>query len=82
MCIRDSACTSILELLILGVDDESLKQELPTLTKISSTKESSRISAADMVRVQSKLEAIRQTSIPTVGKVKQKFCNQVSDDGQ
>ena len=47
------ACTSILEMLILGVDKESLKQELPTLTKIPPTTKSSRISAADMVRVQS-----------------------------
>ena len=75
------ACTSILELLILGVDNESLKQELPTLTKIPSTTESLRISAAEMVRVQSKLEAIRQTPIPTVEEVKQKLCNQVSDNG-
>ena len=76
------ACTAILDLLILGVDNESLKQELPMLAKIPPPTDSSRISAAEMVRVQSKLDAIRQTPIPTVEEVKQKLGNQVSDNGQ
>ena len=76
------ACEAILDLLILGVDIDSLKQELPMLTKMPSTTDSHRLSTADMVRVQSKLEAIRQTPIPTVEEVKQKLCDQVSDNGQ
>ena len=69
-------------MLILGVDKESLKQELPTLTKNPSTTDSLRISMADMVRVQSKLEAIHHAPIPTVEQVKQKLCDQVSSNGK
>ena len=35
----DEAATAILELLILGVKPESLMQELPTLTKVPSSKD-------------------------------------------
>ena len=77
---NDEACSSVLTLLFLGVDNESLKQGLPMLT--STPTDSSRISQGDMLRVQSKVEAIRQTPIPTVEEVKQALCDQVSDNGQ
>ena len=33
----DDACTAVLNMLILGVEKESLKQQLPTLTKTPSS---------------------------------------------
>ena len=78
----EDALAAILELLILGVNPDSLMQELPVLTKSPIAKDPLAISASDMVSLQAKLKAIRKTSLPSVDDVKRKLKPYVSDNGQ
>ena len=78
----EEALAAVLEMLILGVNPDSLMQELPVLTKLPSAKDPLAISASDMVSLQAKLKAIRKTSLPSVDDVKRKLKPYVSDNGQ
>ena len=78
----DDALAAIVEMLILGVNPDSLMQGLPMLTKSPIAKDPLAISASDMVSLQAKLKTIRKTPLPTVEEVKRNLKHFVSDNGQ
>ena len=70
----DDACVAVLDLLTIGVDKESLMQQLPALSKaITSTTDSVKLSTTESSAIQAKLQAIRDTVLPSAEEIKQQL---------
>ena len=79
----DDACMAVLHLLNIEVDKESLMKQLPALSKaIISTTDSVKLSTTESSAVQAKLQAIRDTVLPSAEEIKQQLKKHVSDNGR
>jgi hypothetical protein len=79
----DEALAGVADLLMLGVQKDSLMQQLPALSKgILSTTDAVRFSTTENAAVQSKIKSIREAVIPSVEDIKQQLKSQVSDNGR